>query len=88
MQREHDALKEVVSSRKKRLNGKQAIINGKHLLSTPEIHSQVVEEGKASRKRRRISDDSAIDPSLTVEQESENEADDTMNGIYDCIVVG
>ena len=87
LQREHDALKEVVSSRKKRLSGKRAVIKGKHLLSTPEIHSQVVEEEKASRKRRRISDDSAIDPSLTVEQESENEADETVNRIYDCIVV-
>ena len=47
-------MKAAVTKRKAILNGKRQIIDGKHILTTPEVHDPLVEVEKKAKKRKTI----------------------------------
>ena len=81
----------LLAARKQRLSGKRSVIKGKFLLSTAEIHTEVVEAESKSKKRRkstrRLSTPLTtvppeIDPRLEITPARQGEV-----GIADCIHV-
>jgi len=52
IEEQHEKLKAAVTKRKAFQSGKRAIVDGKHILTTPEIHDRLVEWEKSVKKRK------------------------------------
>ena len=90
LEQEKEALKEVVTARKKRLSGKRGAIKGKHVITAAEIYSQVCKAENATQQRKRSKTNLAIDPSLVPlppRRESPEELSESENILHNCIVV-
>ena len=51
IEEEHEKLKAAVAKRKAILSGKRKIVDGKHILTTPEVHGPLVEVEKMRKKK-------------------------------------
>ena len=52
MEEEHERLRAAVTKRKAFQSGKRVIIEGKHILTTPEVHDHLVEWEKTVKKQK------------------------------------
>ena len=83
-------MKSTVTRRKAILSGKRQIVDGKHILTTPEVHGDLVEWEKNMKKRKtnRTKKDERGESEDEQESIDESEASqDESLVILDCIVV-
>ena len=87
---EHEKLKAAVTKRKTILSGKRQIVDGKHILTTPEVHDSLVEWEKMVKKRKTTRTKKDKRGASEVEQEyiDESEAnEDEQLVVLECIEV-
>jgi hypothetical protein len=87
---EHEKLKAAVTKRKAILSGKRRIVDGKHILTTPEVHNPLVEWEKTVKKRKTTTTKKGKRGASEVEQEyiDESEAsEDEQLVVLECIEV-
>lgn len=90
IEEEHAKLKAAVTKRKTILSGKRKVIDGKHILTTPEILGGLTEAEKATKKRKitRIKEGKRGASQVVEESSDESEASqDESLVILDCIEV-
>ena len=87
LEKEKDALKEVVTARKKHLSGKRGAIKGKHVLTTAEIYTRVREAEEITRLRKAPRVDPMIDPARRGTPSYEESSEEEEKEIRDCIIV-
>ena len=90
IEQEHEKLKAAVTKRKAILSGKKKIVDGKHILTVPEVHDLLVEAEKKKKKRKTTETKKNKRGTIEVEQEyiDETEASsDEQLVILECIEV-
>jgi len=87
---EHERLRAAVTKRKAMLSGKRQIVDGKHILTTPEVHGSLVEWEKTVKKRKTTGTKKSKRGTSEVEQECIDESEASQDKeltILDCIEV-
>jgi hypothetical protein len=87
---EHEKLKAAVTKRKAILSGKRAVVDGKHILTTLEIHNDLVIAEKRTKKRKTAGTKRGKRGASEIAQESIDESEasqDEQLRILDCIEV-
>ena len=90
IEEEHAKLKVAVTKRKTILSGKRKVIDGKHILMTPEILSDLTEAEKKTKKRRTVGTKKGKRGASEVMEESSDESEASQDEslvILDCIEV-
>jgi len=87
---EHEKLKAAMTKRKTILSGKRQIVDGKHILTTPEVHRDLVEWEKNAKKRKTTGTKKDERGESEDEQESIDESEAGQNErlpVLDCIEI-
>jgi DDE superfamily endonuclease len=90
IEEDHEKLKAAVTRRKAILSGKRQIVDGKHILTTPEVHGDLVEWEKNAKKRKTNRTKKDERGESEDEQESIDESEASQNErlpVLDCIEV-
>jgi hypothetical protein len=69
----HSKLQAAVTKRKTILSGKRKVVDGKHILTTPEVHRDLVVEETKTKKRKTTGTKKGKQEAIEVEQESIDE---------------
>jgi len=90
IEEQHERLKAAVTKRKAFQSGKRSIVDGKHILTTPEVHDRLVEWEKSVKKRKTTGVKKAKQRKSEIEQEYIDESgaiSDDQLAVLDCIEV-
>ena len=90
IEQEHEKLKAAVTKRKAILSGKRKIVDGKHILTVPEVHNLLVEAEKKRTKRKTTETKKNKRGTIEVEQEYIDEtkaSSDEQLVVLECIEV-
>ena len=90
VEEEHAKLKAAVTKRKAILSGKRKVIDGKHILTTPEILTDLMEAEKKTKKRKTTGTKKGKQRASEVNEDSSDESEASQDEsvvILDCIEV-